>query len=118
MNWRDCAWHGTYYFCRFPHFKLNHVISFPSKRAELKLQSPEQQARIAALNKEYQATYREKHKSPSLYVRAQRRRHMANHKHQAPGLESLEQAQYCISDGGVEGDKGNDDQNLADVDEV
>ncbi|KAJ7874126.1 hypothetical protein B0H13DRAFT_1894677 [Mycena leptocephala] len=122
----------------YPHFKLNYVISFPSKRAELKLQSPEEQARVAALNKEYQATYREKHRQDlrsgakkrrtdayrlrygtatyNLYVRAQRRRRIANHKHQAPGRESLEEAQYCISDGDVEGD---DDQNLADeIDEV
>jgi hypothetical protein len=49
----------------YPHFKLNYVISFPSKRAELKLQSLEEQARVAALNKEYQATYREKYKSQS-----------------------------------------------------
>jgi hypothetical protein len=45
---------------------------FLSKRAELKLQSEEEQARVAALNKEYQATYRERYeycsKKPRLLV--------------------------------------------------
>ncbi|KAJ7884913.1 hypothetical protein B0H13DRAFT_2343485 [Mycena leptocephala] len=42
------------------------------KRAELKLQSEEEQARVAALNKEYQATYRERHRE-SLATQAHKR---------------------------------------------
>ncbi|KAJ7860904.1 hypothetical protein B0H13DRAFT_2355357 [Mycena leptocephala] len=57
MSERDCAWHGA-------------------KRAELKLQSEEEQARVAALNKEYQATYRERHRE-HLAKRATKIRHKA-----------------------------------------
>jgi hypothetical protein len=48
-------------FLKFPSFQAQFVFSWPSKRAELKLQPPEEQARVAALNKEYQATYRERY---------------------------------------------------------
>ncbi|KAJ7907847.1 hypothetical protein B0H13DRAFT_2331944 [Mycena leptocephala] len=95
-------------------------------RAELKLQPPEEQARVAALNKEYQATYRERtllkerkkataayqdrygFAMYNIYMKAQRqRRRMANDKHQR------QEAHYYFSDGDVEGD-GDDHQNLAD----
>ncbi|KAJ7798998.1 hypothetical protein B0H13DRAFT_2391353 [Mycena leptocephala] len=52
------------------------TMSEHGKRAELKLQSEEEQARVAALNKEYQATYRERHRE-NLARRATKRRNKA-----------------------------------------
>ncbi|KAJ7930282.1 hypothetical protein B0H13DRAFT_2309762 [Mycena leptocephala] len=75
MSERGCAWHGAWPFPSAT-FGNSFGFFFFSKRAELKLQSEEEQARAAALNKEYQATYRERHRA-NLATQAKKRRYKA-----------------------------------------